>query len=32
MANGVKALDGMVQDSCIYNTKYVNTAVLVISV
>ena len=29
-ANGLGTLDGMAQDSCIYNTKYVSTAVLVI--
>lgn len=29
-ANGLGTLDGMAQDSCIYNTKYVGTAVLVI--
>ena len=31
-ANGRGTLDGMAQDSCIYNTKYVSTAVLVILV
>lgn len=29
-AHGLKTLDGMAQDSCIYNTKYVSTTVLVI--
>ena len=29
-ANGLGTLDGMAQDNCIYNTKYVGTAVLVI--
>lgn len=29
-ANGLGTLDGMAQDSCIYNTKYASTAVLVI--
>ncbi|EYE91978.1 uncharacterized protein EURHEDRAFT_415980 [Aspergillus ruber CBS 135680] len=31
-ANGLGTLDGMAQDSCIYNTEYVNTTVLVILV
>lgn len=31
-ANGRGTLDGMAQDSCIYNTKYVSTTVLVILV